>query len=281
MQLVFQPDVQEILNSFSALLGIRMGFFSATGEELRVGENRPWCRYCTLLRSRLDQDLRCRETDRNRQMEARERASLLHYECHGGMIEAIKPLFLPGGHLLGYIMIGQLRMQETPPAEHLFSWNRRYNSDELREAYLEAPCFNHARLQHVLGLFSSLVDYILHQHMIRVERAGNLDEIISCMERHCDIQFSLPDAAKLVGKSPSRVAHLFREQFGASFKEVQAEIILDKADRYMQQDSRISIKEVATALGFRDPLYFSRFYRRKRGVAPSRARRAQEEQQGG
>lgn len=272
MQLVFRPDVQEILNSFTALLGIRMGFFSATGEELRVGENKLWCRYCTLLRTRLGQDQRCRDTDRIRLEEARERAALVHYECHGGMVEAIKPILLQNGHLLGYVMIGQLRVTDTPPAEHLFAWNRRYKTNELREAFLEAPCFDQSRLHHVLGLFSSLVDYIVHQHMIRIETKGHLEQIVAHMEKHCDIQFSLPEAAGLVGKSPSRVAHLFREQYGASFKEVQSEIILDKADWLMRHDPHITVKEVAAALGFRDPLYFSRFYRRKRGIAPSRQR---------
>lgn len=279
MQILFRPDVQEILNSFTALLGIRMGFFSAAGEELRVGENKPWCRYCTLLRTRLDQDGRCRETDRARQQEARDRAALLHYECHGGLVEAIKPLFLHDGHLLGYVMIGQLRMTDTPPAEYLFQWKQQHNNGELREAFLEAPYFEPSRLKHILGLFSSLVDYILQQHMIRVETAGNLEQIIAHMEQHCDIRLSLPEAARLVGKSPSRIAHLFREQYGAGFKDVQAEIILDKADWYMRHDPRMSIKEIAGAVGFRDPLYFSRFYRRKRGIAPSLARRREGDQQ--
>lgn len=272
MHLIFRPDVQKILNSFTSLLGIRMGFFSTDGEELRVGENKPWCRYCTLLRTCLEQDLRCRESDRTRRKEARDQGALLHYECHGGLVEAIKPLFLHDRQLLGYVMIGQLRMTEAVPAKYRFLWRQRFNDEELGNAFLEVPYYQPSQLTHILELFSSLVDYILQQHMVGFHTTGSLERIVAVMEERCDIRFSLSDASHLVGKSTSRIAHLFRERYDASFKEVQAEIVLRKAEWYMRYDPDISIKEIAAAVGFRDPLYFSRFYKRKRGCAPSRVR---------
>ena len=273
LRLVFHQDVQAILNSFSSLLGIRMAFFSADGEELRVGENRSWCTYCTLLRTRLDADGRCRESDRTRQKEARETATIVHYQCHGGLHESIKPLFLRDGRLLGYVMIGQLRLSDTPPGRYRSAWKQRYNNSELQDAFTRVPCFEPAQLTHILGLFSSLVDYLLQQHMVRAEAPGNLDRVIAHMEEHCNAQFSLADAARLAGRSPSRVAHLFRERHGKSFKEIQAEIILSRADRYLREEPPLSIQEIAGALGFRDPLYFSRFYRKRRGRPPSCVRR--------
>jgi len=52
--------------------------------------------------------------------------------------------------------------------------------------------------------------------------------------------------------------------------QVRIEMALDKADEYFRNDAGMRVSEVASRLGFDDPLYFSRLYRKHRGVPPSR-----------
>ncbi len=272
IHLIFKKEVQNIFNSFTSLLDIRIAYFSPEGEELRVGLNKPWCEYCTLLRASSFENQLCLESDRQKRIEAKEKKTMVSYQCHSGLFEAVKPLFLHDGNLLGYIMIGQLRTANEPPAEKLTSADNSANKDALLKAYHEVPFFPDSKLIHILGMFSSLIDYIIQQHMIRIVGKNHLESIITYMEENSHEHLSLGDASKLVGKSESLIAHLFKEELGKSFKDVQADIKLNQADKYMRADSSITIREIAFRLGFNDPLYFSRFYKKKRGCTPSEAK---------
>ena len=84
---------------------------------------------------------------------------------------------------------------------------------------------------------------------------------------------SLPAAARLVGKSPSRLSHLFRAQLGASFQETVIRIKLAHGASLLRRRPPLSVKEVAVAVGYDDQLYFSRLFRNYCGSAPSEARR--------
>ena len=116
LSFLFHEDVQRIFNNFTALFQIRIGFYSPAGEELKVGQDRGICSYCRMVRLCKGGSDACQEEDRKARLKALERGGLLVYECHGGMTEAVKPL-LSGEKLLGFAMIGQVRMQEEPPVK--------------------------------------------------------------------------------------------------------------------------------------------------------------------
>jgi hypothetical protein len=46
IRLIFGGEVQEILDLFTGIFGIRIAYFSPGGSELRVGLGREGCRYC-------------------------------------------------------------------------------------------------------------------------------------------------------------------------------------------------------------------------------------------
>jgi two-component system response regulator YesN len=104
--------------------------------------------------------------------------------------------------------------------------------------------------------------------MVTLQGNTVLDEIISYMEAHTGDNISLEDAAKLVHKSPSTISHLFHNALGKSFKQTLIETKLRKAESYIENDPDITISDAAARVGYDDPLYFSRIYRKYRGVSP-------------
>jgi transcriptional regulator GlxA family with amidase domain len=60
---------------------------------------------------------------------------------------------------------------------------------------------------------------------------------------------------------------------GSSFRNVQQRVKLDRAIELLGQ-SGVTIRDVSTAVGFRDPAHFIRFFRRHAGVTPSEFRTA-------
>lgn len=272
LEFIFRPAVQAIFDHFCVLHGIRIAFYAPDGAELRVGRARSNCRYCRLLRGKLGYEELCRRLDRRKRQEAeRSERGLIAYECHGGMTEAIMPVRI-SGRLLGFVMIGQFRSRRALPVVVLRRSRSRRMAGSVSSAFAGTPYFPAGRVRHVLGLFELLVRFIAEGHMIELKDV--IGPVLAHLREHPEERLPLSRAALMVRRSPTTLSHLFRQTLGKSFRQVRTEMALDKADEYLRTVPGIRVAEVAFRLGFDDPLYFSRLYRRYRGVPPSLARNA-------
>ena len=82
----------------------------------------------------------------------------------------------------------------------------------------------------------------------------------------------LGDLARRLGYSPSHLSTLIRRTTGRSFVALRRRLRFERACALLREGS--SVKEAALAAGFDDPAYFSRLFRRRVGVPPSRWREA-------
>lgn len=113
------------------------------------------------------------------------------------------------------------------------------------------------------------------KHAVEEETGPVLDdrirEALDYIQRHLDHPIDVATLSRAVNLSPSRFAHLFREQTGQSpLRAVEAHRV-----RYAQQllvHTDLPISEVARRCGFEDAFYFSRRFRRAAGQSPSELR---------
>lgn len=269
---LFQPHVQGIFDAFTRLLGIRIVFFSYDGEELNAGDNRPPCRFCQLLREQLGYEETCRQLDRRQQATAARTRKRVAYRCHGGMVEAVLPVYHVST-LIGFVMIGQFRMTDHMPDTVQDEWGRRFRDDSLQEAFLATPCYTGEQLDSILELFEGLVGFIVAQRLIALRRHAPIDTIIQYIDDHPAQTFSLNEAARLISRSPSTVAHLFKQATGQSFRHYQIDRRMQLAEEMLRTRANMTIGQIALELGYEDPLYFSRLFKSHRGVTPSAFRR--------
>ncbi|GAA5190570.1 arabinose operon transcriptional regulator AraC [Rugosimonospora acidiphila] len=83
---------------------------------------------------------------------------------------------------------------------------------------------------------------------------------------------SVEALARIVSLSPSRLAHLFRQEIGDSIVNVALAMRLRKAASLLEFTDR-PIGRIATDIGFSSPYYFSRQFRERFGVSPTIFRR--------
>ncbi len=81
---------------------------------------------------------------------------------------------------------------------------------------------------------------------------------------------TLEEIARSVSISPFYFCRLFREELGVSFTEYLTKVRLGKAVGLLAQG--LSVKECCFALGYNDPNYFSRIFRKYYQVSPSEYR---------
>ncbi|MFB9275478.1 response regulator [Cohnella cellulosilytica] len=77
------------------------------------------------------------------------------------------------------------------------------------------------------------------------------------------------ELSRRFGFVPSYITKLFRAHRGVSPLQYLTRVRLDKAKEIIRGEPRLMLKEIAQMVGYSDPLYFSRVFRKEVGVWPS------------
>lgn len=265
-ELFLSEEVQALLDNFAALLDIRVTFFSADGRQLRRGRQMRNCDFCRIVQEELGTLNSCLSMDTDKRREAVRKHDTIDYCCHAGLREAIAPIFVHD-QLVGFLMIGQFRTGDAPSEQILMRCTPAQRQLLLR-AFESVPKFSGEKLENILGLFRMLLDYIVVRELA-VLRGGHLrNEIDRYLEQHCTEDIRLPEMARKLGRSVSTISQFLRRNYQTSFKELLIERRLDLAEQYWQTHPEASVSETAFAVGFSDQFYFSRVFRKRRGIPP-------------
>jgi len=95
-----------------------------------------------------------------------------------------------------------------------------------------------------------------------------LGPAIRHIERHFRSTIRSESIAACCDLSPFRFSRLFRETFGMTFRDYLINYRLREAYRLLE-NPRVTVADVAFAVGFNDPSYFTRIFKQRIGAAPS------------
>jgi len=107
-----------------------------------------------------------------------------------------------------------------------------------------------------------------------VQTAEKIEHTISYMMDHLDQPLQVATLAAMACVSPSHYFALFKRRTGSAPMDYFTRLRMEQARRLLDSSSR-SVKEVAAALGYDDPFYFSRVFKSVNQVAPSYYRQQQ------
>ena len=88
------------------------------------------------------------------------------------------------------------------------------------------------------------------------------------VERNFRSVIKSESAAATCNMSPFRFSRLFKETFGVTFRDYLINYRLREAYRLFE-NPRVTVADVAFAVGFNDPSYFTRVFKQRIGAAPS------------
>ncbi len=112
---------------------------------------------------------------------------------------------------------------------------------------------------------------ILSQHSENNQPQPSIAHILAkYLEEHYQENIKIGELADRLHYSRNHLFVLFKQIYGISPQEYLFAIRIGKAKQLLScYDNPMSIKEVAFAVGFEDPLYFSRRFRAETGETPS------------
>jgi AraC family transcriptional regulator len=101
---------------------------------------------------------------------------------------------------------------------------------------------------------------------------GRLRAVVEYVEEHLDAGLTLGQLAVVARLSPYHFARLFKQATGLPPHQFVIMRRVERARLLLQQDSGLSLAEVAADVGFSDQSQFTRHFKRVIGVTPGRFR---------
>ena len=132
--------------------------------------------------------------------------------------------------------------------------------------------------QEIVGINEDTIDiyamnkfeYILKA--LRRRNTHNLSVIVKkaihYMSEHYNENITLNEISNLVGVSVQYFSKLFKDEVGCNFVDWLNSLRINRAKELMTT-TQMSIKEVGFHVGYNDPNYFSRIFKRYEGIAPT------------
>lgn len=107
------------------------------------------------------------------------------------------------------------------------------------------------------------------EHLFREEHLpAALKRAIFYIRGNYEKPLQLADAAEACGVSSGYLSRLFGDQLGLSFIDYLTQVRMRVAEDLLVEN-KLPIKEIAYAVGYQDPNYFSRIFKRQKGIAPT------------
>jgi len=107
----------------------------------------------------------------------------------------------------------------------------------------------------------------------KTQKSENSDNIVDRAKRYIEEKYaakdmSLDEVSRIVEVSPYYFSKIFKEETGENFIEYLTRVRIDKAKELLNL-STLSMKEICQEVGYADPNYFSRAFKKNVGVTPT------------
>ncbi|TCP30934.1 AraC family two component transcriptional regulator [Scopulibacillus darangshiensis] len=161
-------------------------------------------------------------------------------------------------------ILAQLRrFMKTYHLDQISEIEKRYHG--IFQTVLSAPVL-FSIVQEVILFIFDLMDGAAKQK--ENSATDVIERGLRFMEQNYHIQgFGLQEVADHVGMSPSYYSHLMTQTKGETFREILTAIRVNKARRLLAETT-MTVQEITERIGFADPNYFSRVFKKETGQTP-------------
>ena len=114
------------------------------------------------------------------------------------------------------------------------------------------------------------VEYILNSARSNriFRKSEGVKNAIRYLEENYMDQVNLEDISRYIGISPQHLSKTFKEETGMNYIEWLTKLRIENAKKFLTEE-KSTVKEVCYMVGYNDPNYFSRIFKKIEGVSPT------------
>ena len=246
--------------------------------------------YCMLVKS--DKNLwdKCQAMKKPIAEKCRVNKSIYYGMCHGGVEEYILPIFC-NGQLIGTVHAGVFRSHNKTGewcVKNLArtSFLKESTLLELYRCALREEAPEAEKIKGLLGIgadhigriyeeFTVMYPSLLNQIRFNSNEDNILGHTLEYIKRNYREPISVNDIADFCHCSVSYINHSFKKRMKVNIREYINTLRVDAAKTYLNSTG-LSVKEVASNVGFLDSNYFCKVFTGICGISPTRFRKEKE-----
>ena len=219
--------------------------------------------FCKCIHSIGDSRTDCMRSDEDMLLKCKQTKKYVSHICHAGLIDAVVPI-LKDGNIAGYVMLGRLRpKKEFEPNKELFSediaaWKARYEKlSYLSESQLKS--------------FVDLLSHILFENAIHIDYGELVDKAVEYIEENISEPITIERLSNELFVSKNKLYDGFHSYFDCTVNEYITRRRIEVAKKLLVSTDR-SAEDIASSVGLKNYCYFSKLFKRRVGMTPSKYR---------
>ncbi len=170
----------------------------------------------------------------------------------------------PGSFMDAFFGLSNLLVDSAAEAE---AGNRM--TEQAHFAYVNARSYAQA----VQNLYMVCEKYIQEEQEKLKEKKGKpILTAVKFIKEHFREQISLEDVADGSNVSPNYLSKLFKSEMQVGFNEYLTQIRLEES-QHLLAETNLSIREVASQVGYLDEKYYAKLFKKNTGIKPTDYRR--------
>lgn len=254
--------LEQMQRDFNYVTGVSITPYDADGKPITtvctaMGD------YCTFVNLTETGRIFCGKSNKALIKKCRESKQPERHICAWGLCDIAIPL-VHRDEIIGYLMIGQIRTSDELPSSTHFSAKDKAKIEEL---YYKIPLFDERMIESVINMGSIMTKYIIFEHIIKFDSRKSSSVIADYIEEHLDEPMTVESISRNTHISVSGIYKTMKQAYGKTLGEYILELRISRAEALLKEENT-SIEKVAEAVGFSDSAYFSRCFKKSRGISP-------------
>ncbi len=260
--------IQSLLKDFYSISGIRVSIHDNKFKEI-YSYPHALTPFCKCIQSIPDFKAQCIASDTYAFSVVKKTNQPYVYKCKYGLFEAVAPIY-NYGRLTGYLMLGQVRDNDTKILDGTLEILKKYNTDnsELQKAYNSIINLDLGKLYSYINIMT-----VLAEHFTLTNKLSGSEESLPFLVNKEIINnhskdLTLEKLSKKFGCSISTLTSLYKKEYNISIHQFIINTRLEQAKRLLEKSDK-AIKEISEECGFYDQNHFYRTFKKTYNISPS------------
>lgn len=258
-------ELESLLKSFYLVSDMSMTIFDSNGNII-ISYPKRKSPFCTLVENKSSN--KCRACDIKAMETCNKTGKMYIYKCWCGLYEAIVPLYTYG-QLSGYFMMGQILDVDSDINEILKSSN--LDSNKAYKALLSTCRQSYKQIEAFGQIVDICAKYLTLVNGVDTNASNIAFKIQQYLLNHYKEDISIDVLVNTFNMSRGSLFNYFKKEFNTSIHQRLLSIRLNEARKLLTSTS-YSIKQISLEVGFKDPDYFSKAFKKIYGISPRKAR---------
>ncbi len=232
--------------------------------------------YCKYIQDTPDGIRECRKCDGVLLKKCRETKKPQMQLCHAGLIDAAAPI-LYEDEIIGYVIFGEMKpdINFEDYREHIEKLG--LDSAEMEKHYMNNASFESHRILGIVNVASMLAKYILLENYLTLNYGDVIEKAVSYIDENLSGDLSIYALSKAINTSKSVIYKRFHKEFNTTVGEFINRRRIEKSMKLLK-NTDLSIEEVSQMVGFSTASYYSKTFRKNRGISPLKYKKGLQKQ---